>query len=121
MFKAISLISLQLLILSLLVVVRPAKADESHENVVHATAHFGASYALNHLFYTINRKGFQMDKGNALVFSIFTTLAIGFTYKYMEAMSQPVGTNVGPDMLRAMVWNSAGIVGSTFVIELGGQ
>lgn len=94
-------------------------ADESHENLVHATAHFGASFAINQTLYTVNRQILQMDKPNALIFSVFTTLAIGFTYKYMEVMSTPLGTDVTQDMARAMIWNVAGVLGSSFVIELG--
>lgn len=93
--------------------------DEAHENVVHAAAHFGTSFAINQFFYAANQRVLRMDKPHALGFAIFTTLVVGFTYKYLEVMSQPPGSNVGPDIVRALVWNSAGVLGSCVVIELG--
>lgn len=59
-----------------------------------------------------------MDKKNALLFSIFTTAVIGFTYKYLEMMSAK-GDSFTPDFGRSMLWNGFGVVSSVVVIEIG--
>lgn len=89
-------------------------AEDNNEQFVHDTAHFGASYAINMFSYGLFRKAFKMDQTNALIFSAFTTLAIGFTYKYMEGMeSGQMPANLG----RAMLLNTAGVGGAVFTVK----
>jgi hypothetical protein len=108
---------LKMLMFTLILLPTNIRADESHEQEVHNVAHFGASFAINQFSYAFYTKAFRMDKNTALGFSIFTTLLVGFTYKYMEAMST---TTPGiPGLGQSMLWNGIGVAGSVFTIKIG--
>jgi hypothetical protein len=62
---------------------KPCYALESDK-----AAHLGISYALNTAFYGFNKKALKMDTKNALLFSAFTTLALGFTKEMMDAVER---------------------------------
>lgn len=85
-------------------------ADSEHEQFVHDLSHFGTSYFFTTFGYGLNCKALHMDKTHAFIFSAFTTLVIGMTYKAME--NHP--TNVG----RSMIGNGFGVLGSYITISM---
>ena len=46
-------------------------------------AHFGVSYALQTATYGFSRKAFRLDKTDAMVFSVFTSILLTTAAEYM--------------------------------------
>ncbi len=92
----------------------PAGAETTeHEQSVHDSAHFGASFAINTFSYAVFKQGFQMPRGVALVFSTFTTTFVGITYKMLEPARGDAG------IPRALLFNGLGTIGSVITINIG--
>lgn len=62
------------------------------------SAHLATSYMLNTAFYGFYHKAFRMPRPEALIFSAFTTLAIGFTKEAMDAIERGDERFDGKDM-----------------------
>lgn len=76
----------------------PALAD--HEDLVHLTAHVGASYALQTVFYGFNNKVLKINKLDSEGLAFLSTMAIGYLYKLSEnASSQSVAVAMSENML----------------------
>lgn len=73
----------------------------THDDFVHLTAHVGASYTLQTIFYGIGSRGLGMTTLGAESFALASTMAIGFAYKLTE--NAPAS-----DVARAMAQNLAG-------------
>lgn len=86
-----------------LVVVREACAVDGHTALVHLTAHTGASYALQTVFYGVNTRALKLSAGEAEALALVETLAIGLLYKAVESES-----STGDDVLRATTQNALG-------------
>lgn len=82
-----------------------AKAEDGHEQLVHFTAHFGASYALQTTFYGFNRRVLKMSKPAATGVAALETLAIGLAYKL--ATNAPAESTA-----TSMAQNTMGVVGA---------
>lgn len=54
-------------------------------------AHFGASYALQTWTYGFSRKAFRLNKTEALIFSVFTSLIVTTAVEYMPGQTFDVG------------------------------
>ena len=78
--------------------------------MLHLTAHVGASYAINTVFYGVSTKALGMNKTAAFIVSAAATLAVGTLYK--------VGEPEVLDWRRPMLQNVIGIVGSDATIVL---
>jgi hypothetical protein len=83
-------------------------ADPAHDQLVHDTAHFGASYSLSMFTYGFTHKVLGMTKNESFIFSALSTLAIGFMYKAMMASDLPPERGI-PGLGRAMLMNGVGI------------
>ena len=101
-----------IMICSSLSLSQPIVVDSDHDLLVHATAHFGASFALTTIFYGIYTRGFKMPPLTAFLFSALLTTSIGLSYKFMEGTG-PV-TGLGP----AILYNTAGILATGLTIKL---
>jgi hypothetical protein len=67
----------KLLIIALLLGAFTARAETDK------VAHFGVSYAIQTGMYGLSRKAFRLSKGEALVFSLFTTMLFTTAAEYM--------------------------------------
>jgi hypothetical protein len=76
--------------------------DAGSENLLHFTAHFGASYAIDTFAQGFNQKAFKMNNLDSETFAAFTTLFIGAVYEAQENAS-------GHDMLKALGYNALGV------------
>lgn len=96
-----------------------AKADvvtSSDPNLEHFAAHFGISYMLNTFSYGVCRKALGLTQKDSFIFSAFTTLAIGFTFKYLEVMNGGNTSSWGSSMLQ----NAAGVgasIGTMYIFK----
>ena len=88
----------------------PAKADTD------SATHFGVSYALQTTFYGFNRRALRLERVPALGFAAFTTLAIGFTKEYLDALERGDERIDGRDMLYNMLGMGASI-GTCLIFE----
>jgi EamA domain-containing membrane protein RarD len=104
----------RLLIIGLLFTSLASTADTNHEDLVHFSAHFGMSYAISMFTYGVMRKGLGISVNESLGFSIFTTLVVGLTYKYMEAMTTGSFAGMGTSML----YNATGVAASYITIKM---
>jgi len=94
-------------LLILLMLCSQAKANEN--DILHLTAHVGASYIINTIVYGVSTK-MGMSKSAAFIVSAAATLAVGALYKFGE-----------PEVLdwrRPMLENAIGVVGSDATIVL---
>lgn len=96
-----------LIILSLFTL--QAKADDS--SLVHLTAHFGASFAINYIVYGITEKGLGLSQHDSLIIATTTTLAIGLAYKLLEFASIASTS-------KAMLQNSTGVLASDLTLTV---
>ena len=71
----------------------------------HFTEHFLASAAIFSGIYIGMHDGLGADKTTSFVFGAFTSLLIGFTYKYTEQMGQTAPVDFGKPML----YNAIGV------------
>ena len=71
----------------------------------HFAYHFVASGAIYTGSYLFVHDVLGCTKTDSVIFSAFTTLLIGFTYKYMEQMHQTSNVDFG----RPMIYNSIGV------------
>lgn len=69
-----------LIVLTLFIVSPKAQADQ-HQALVHGTAHIGASYTLQTVFYGFNSRVLEMSKPRAQLTSLVATLLVGYAYK----------------------------------------
>lgn len=91
-----------MLLVSASFVSKPAMAlDISHDDVIHLTAHAGASFLLQTGFYGFNKEVFKMGKVESEVLAFASTMAIGYLYKFSE--NAPAS-----DVARAMSENALG-------------
>jgi len=67
----------------LLLFSQPALAD-GHDDFVHLTAHAGASFALQTIFYGVNSRAFSLSPPLAEGIALLETLAVGLLYKGSE-------------------------------------
>lgn len=82
---------------------------------VDKSAHMGTSYILNTTFYGINKKVLKMDTANALLFSAFTTLAIGAIKESIDAIEKNKEYDGGD-----MMYNALGVglsIGTVYIFE----
>lgn len=89
----------------------PAFALDDEANV-HFMAHAGTSFALETMFYGINKKEFGMSRGESLGLAFAETMALGLLYKVAEGTPANTG--------RAMIENAVGAgaaIGLNFVFE----
>jgi hypothetical protein len=92
----------RLCLIALILLYTPITAlGDGHDDLVHATAHLGLSYALTDVFYGVFRRGFEMPKTTAYLFSITYTLVLGLTYEYVGMASMD-------HTKKAMIWNGVG-------------
>lgn len=84
---------------------------ESNE-VIHFAEHFTSSAALYTAFYSTMHYGLGVSRTDSFIFSAFSTLLIGFTYKYIEQMNQPSNVNFGKPML----YNTIGVVTPAIIL-----
>ena len=76
----------------------PARAD--HDAFVHLTAHVGASYTLQTVFYGINNKIQKFGRVDSEALALLSTMAIGYAYKMSEhAPSKDVRRAMGQNLL----------------------
>lgn len=54
-------------------------------------AHFGVSYALQTWMYGFSRKAFRLNKTEALIFSVFTTLTVTTAVEYLPGQTFDTG------------------------------
>lgn len=73
-----------LIAIILLASMAAAHAGDSHEALVHLTAHAGASFALQTAFYGANSRWLEMSSPSAQGLAFLETMAIGFAYKLSE-------------------------------------
>lgn len=85
-----------------------ARGESDHETFVHDAAHFGVSFVLNDFTYGFMNSGMGLDPNGSAIFAGFTTELIGISYKYLEPGS------TGPQVLRAMEYNTLGILTDDF-------
>lgn len=74
---------------------------DTHEDLVHATAHIGASYAIQTVLYGVNFQGLGLDKTQSEGLALVEALMIGLAYKALEG----AGTE---DTLRALGEDAVG-------------
>jgi len=106
------------LILILALLTNLCLADD-HEDLVHFSAHFGMSYAINTVVYgslrSLSYNAGKSEDANLrleeMVFSAAFTLMVGYTYKYIE------GANTS-DTLTAMKYNSIGVGAAALSFEM---
>lgn len=104
---------LKLFLLLVLVGFSAPKKALADEAGAHFMAHFGGSYMINTISYGFYRRAFRMDATSAMIASSCTTLLIGFTYKYMQAMEEgQMPANTG----KAMLQNLGGVAASNVSI-----
>jgi hypothetical protein len=87
-----------------------AKADPSlfsaNGDGTHFAKHFVASGVLYTGSYLFMHDVLGCTKTDSFIFGAFTTLLIGFTYKYMEQMNQTSNVSFG----KPMIYNGIGVV-----------
>ena len=93
------------------------KAETQDEELVHFTAHFGASYALSMVSYGIARKGLGLEPLPAFLVAAGTALAIGAIYKF-AVDNTPTNTSFGSDFGKSMMYNSAGVLGAGLTVKV---
>lgn len=93
-----------MLTIALALVCARIKADDSE--TVHATAHIGASYALNTFLYGFNKRALTLSGGDAIIFSSFETFLIGMSYEWLT-LNSTLHIN------KALGQNALGIIFST--------
>jgi len=107
--KSIFLITLLSLSVSLTV-----QAESSHDELVHLTAHAGASYAITMISDQIYNKFLGWSPDNSLLGGMVTALAAGSLYKLVE-------TGKPSSMPNGIIYNgigAIGAVGTIFVFDL---
>lgn len=85
----------------LLLISLPAQAAVDRDELMHFTAHAGASFALQTGFYGVNKKWLGMDPVPAEMLAAVFTLGVGLAYKSSENYPSNTG--------RAMLYNSLGV------------
>jgi hypothetical protein len=83
-------------------------------NLMHFSAHFGMSFAINTFVYQTWYKGLGCTKTESVIAAATITLFTGFMYKYMEAFNASA-SSLPSNTLQSMTWNTLG-VGASFVV-----
>jgi hypothetical protein len=73
-----------LLILGLFLLLNTPAYALSNDELLHLSAHVGASYLLQTSFYGVNNRWLKLNKVDSEVLALATTLAIGLAYKLSE-------------------------------------
>ena len=89
-----------------------ATAALTAELPVDKAAHFGVSWAINHTAYTIC-EGITGRKGECLAVAALGTLALGATKELLDGKK-----NSGPQHMKDMLANAAGVALSSIVISV---
>jgi hypothetical protein len=103
-----------ILVFLTLFVVHPAKAESSHDELVHLTAHAGASFAITMVSDQIYNKFLGWSPGSSLLGGLATALIVGSVYKLVE-------TGRPASMADGIIYNTIGSVeaiGTIFVFDL---
>lgn len=90
-----------------------ACAEEmTHDQLIHFSAHFGMSYAINTIMYGSYSRLLHLDKTDSLILSGITTLLVGFAYKAVETNS------TSGNFRTSMFQNSVGVGASALTIVI---
>jgi hypothetical protein len=92
---------------------QPTAADDA---AVHFAAHFGVSYVLSTAIYGFTENVLMCSKTDAFIFATVTTLLVGAVYKFTEIT--PSDPQWPATFGRAMLYNSAGILGAGLTITV---
>jgi hypothetical protein len=92
----------KLIIVLMLSLSLSSKADDVFGQ--HFVPHFVLSYGIELGSYEIFKNAFRMDRTNAVIFSVFTTLTVGLMYKAMEMNQNGWPADTG----RSMLFNAIG-------------
>ena len=68
----------------------PVKAESAaSDDLLHLSAHFGSSYAINMVTFGICEKGLGLRKKDSFIIAGITTLSLGIIYKVVQFASVP--------------------------------